>query len=365
VSNSKKILVIYPVDFKDGLNRGIYDKMIGQGEAFQTMNYDVSYAFLEGKNGMILKNGRKKIFVRSFSSLSAKYTSLFSGLKSYCSSHHYDIFYVRHLIHTYSLRTFLKSIKPTLSRIIYEYPTLPYEKEWKKPLHKILLIEDGLIKKMINDNIDLVVHYGGYKGYLPSVKISNGIRLKPKFSMELSNSDVFKMIAVGRWEYWHGLDRLIKGIASSNKKVELGIVGNGPAIKEYNTLVKSLNLNHKVKFHGPQFGNDLEELISVSHLGIGTLGLHRKRVDLDSSLKHRMYCSFGLPFVFAGRDDDFDNDLPFIFKGKDGDKGIDLDILISDYNSRIMKPKEIRNHARNYLTWEKRMEKVLEILDKT
>jgi len=78
-----------------------------------------------------------------------------------------------------------------------------------------------------------------------------------------------------------------------------------------------------------------------------------------------MYCSFGLPFVFAGRDDDFDNDLPFIFKGKDGDKGIDLDILISDYNSRIMKPKEIRNHARNYLTWEKRMEKVLEILDKT
>ena len=355
-----KILIVYPVDFKKNLNRGIFDKMIGQGEAMEKLGHVVSYAYLEGAVGKIFTKNQEQVITSAISNLFAKYHSFFSGLKKYNSINRYDICYIRHLLHTHSLFSFVEVVKSIGIRVIYEYPTLPYEREWMKPIQRLALLEDAYFRRKVESHFDKVVHYGGYDRNLNSIQITNGIQFRTDVSIPKYTSGAFRMIAIGRWEYWHGLDRLIQGIPSCNQDVELHIVGQGPYLGVYRALVTNLSLNDKVLFHSSLFGAHLEELISKCHLGIGTLGLHRKEVVLDSSLKHRMYCSYGVPFLYAGKDSDFMDDLEFVFTINGDDGIININGLIEDYLTRNIHPVEIRKYAHKHLSWYSRMRVILE-----
>ena len=60
-------------------------------------------------------------------------------------------------------------------QIFYEYPTLPYEKEWRRVFQRLILLEDRWVRKKVEKYVDKVIHYGGYHGHINSVQITNGI----------------------------------------------------------------------------------------------------------------------------------------------------------------------------------------------
>ena len=114
-------------------------------------------------------------------------------------------------------------------------------------------------------------------------------------------------------------------------------------------------------FHGALSGGRLNDLFNNCDLGIGTLGIHRKGVLINSSLKHREYCARGIPFVYSGSDPDFDT-CNFIKKYEEDESVIHLEELKTFYNKieTIKDPTIIRDHAKNHLSWSHKIRPVIE-----
>jgi len=362
-----KILLVYPVDFSQSNTKGISDKLSGQFGAFKQLGYITKKAFIRGTEGCVEHQYRDSyntdVFTKSLSSQSLKFHAFFSALKR--EIRNVDIIYIRHLLHTPALYSFLKYAQAQEKMIIYEYPTYPYNLEWQKWWQKPLLKLDQYYFKKSEKLKDLVIHYGGYKGEVESVKISNGINTAhAPISRRSEHSDTFNLVAVGRWEYWHGLDRVLHGMAHSPREINLKVIGEGPSLESYKKLTKSLDLERHVSFYPPTYGDELRGLMKSADLGISTLGLHRKNVKEDSSLKSRTYCTMGLPFLHAALDLDFPSDLAFTFSAESDDSVVNLDSLINEYHTRLestpdaLNGDNIQQYAVEHLSWQSRIQMI-------
>lgn len=113
------------------------------------------------------------------------------------------------------------------------------------------------------------------------------------------------MIAVASVSHWHGIDRVIAGMAASPLNANdsrLLVVGDGPALPSLVSMTRELGLESRVDFLGYRVGAELDHAFDGADLAVGCLGLHRKGMDYGSPLKHREYLARGLPVVFAGSD---------------------------------------------------------------
>ena len=371
MSISKKILIIYPVDFQASKNRGIYKKMIGQGRAFESYGFRVLYAFLEGRNCALLEeaNGFKKNYATGLFREWAKYHRLFSSIPKALNFLDFELVYIRHLVFTNPLFDFLKEAKASECKIIYEFPTWPYEKEWARGMGDLLMSIDRRNKIRCLQQFDLVVHYGGFnRKNSASIQITNGIEVRAKnfISKEKTNfNSPLRLIAVGKWAYWHGLDRAIIGLAQTNTPIHMHVVGTGPELRNLQNLVRKHDLQSSVSFHGEKYGDELETLLAEADMGIGTLGLHRKSVVMDSSLKHRLYCANGLPFVLSSKDYDFNSDLPFCFYVADNDEPIAFEHIIAQHKILLADSnysQKIYEYAKKNLSWRGRVKDIISCL---
>jgi hypothetical protein len=170
------------------------------------------------------------------------------------------------------------------------------------------------------------------------------------------------MVAVGKWAYWHGLDGVIRGLALSHENIFLDIVGDGPSSANLMNLANSLKLNSHITFHGYKHGHELENLLFSADIGLGTLGIHRKNVKFDSSLKHRLYCAFGLPFIHPSIDPDFNDNFEFNIKAEISDNPLNIGSILDRFEE-IQKisgyPQKIRSYALQNLSWHKKITDVL------
>lgn len=124
---------------------------------------------------------------------------------------------------------------------------------------------------------------------------------------------------------WHGIDRLVEGLRSYRGAVPITL-----------HLIGSLNQvevfpdTERVRFvrHGKLEGEALDDVMVRAHLGISTLGLHRKGMKEACSLKSREYLARGLPFVSAYDDPVLTADLDFCLRVPASDQAIDPLALI-------------------------------------
>ncbi len=89
-------------------------------------------------------------------------------------------------------------------------------------------------------------------------------------------------------------------------------------------------------------------------LGIGTLGIHRTGVPINSSLKHQENCARGIPFIYSGSNPDFDT-CHIIKRYEENESVIHLDELKTFYN----KIKTIRDHGKYHLSWSRKIQPVI------
>jgi len=151
---------------------------------------------------------------------------------------------------------------------------------------------------------------------------------------------------------------------SAADHVELHIVGDGEEVPALEQLARSLDVFKQVHFHGPLSGHALDEQFDLADIGVGTLGLHRKGVKLDSSLKHREYVARGLPFVMAGTDTDLQGDLSFVMKAPANDEPIALGEIIQRFSQYDMHTlaSEMRSYAEAHLSWQIKMKSFIEAI---
>ena len=372
----KKALLVYRINKDDSGNEGVIKKCKAQARAFQNLGYKVDMIWL-CKNG-VLKNDelvyQRKLIPHSLSLYWFYFFEFGALVSKLVNIDKYEFIYLRHPFFDPFLVRCLKKIKSFL-KIILEINTYPYDEEPKRFLHKLSLWMDRYYRKSAGKFIDVIVHYGVEKGIwkIPTITIRNGIEVD---KIHITNSkfkpNKIKLIAIGNWSYWHGLDRLIRGLKSyySSAKVKeeiyLTIVGDGGEKENLINLVDDLNMGDYVRFFPATSAEKLNDLFDHADIGIGTLGMHRKGVAYDSSLKHREYCCRGIPFILSAPDLDFPNELSFVEYVPNNDTDINLESLLEVFLKWKEKDrkKEIRKYAEEHLTWEKQLLPVKRWLEK-
>lgn len=217
-------------------------------------------------------------------------------------------------INFYKILQTIKSKKKDI-RIILEIPTYPFHKEYKG-LSKLMVIKSIRCEKKLSSVVDYIVTYSDDDNIwgIPCLKTSNCVdfcKIPQRTRSFKIEPNTIRLTCVANYTYWHGLDRLIKGILKYNGKYKiiLNVVGSG---NELENLKKLANGSENIIFHGPKSGNELDDIFNFTDIAVDALGRHRSGVYYNSSLKGKEYVARGLPVISAVKTElDYMKDFPY------------------------------------------------------
>ena len=261
---------------------------------------------------------------------------------------------------------------------VIEIPTYPYDQEYSGTSsweNKIKLMLDKLYRKKLASQTDAIVTFTNDKVIFGqrTINISNGIdydHIPLQVKIPHPTNEIH-LIGVAEVHYWHGYDRMIAGLGEYyqkpyDKDVYFHIVGGVANSEMYGSshalgfyeLIQKYDIEKYVVFHGPKFGDELDELFNQADFAIGSLARHRSGIAHIKTLKNREYAARGIPFAYSETDGDFDNSS-YILKVPDDESPIDLLGIIHFVERNNVCPLEIRNSI-NHLTWKEQMKKVID-----
>lgn len=357
--------MIYRVDRGVQSNIGVVYKLLGQVRGLEALGYHVDYV-IHDKIG-IYKSGKK---------IAKASDNLFFKWRYYdkISDEHlagYDLYIYRYGLST---RSFIKCLRRTrslnrASTICIDMPTYPYAYEWEGVKGRFAMLIDGYWSSHLRKYVNRIMHSGMESMIhgVATVRITNGVDLNRLHVRQINSDKGLRLLAIGKWRSWHGLDRLIKGMASAKRdglSVHLDVIGEGDELPRLERIVSSMNIKDRVIFHRTLTGSELDSLFDQADLGVGTLGLHRKNVMFDSSLKHREYVARGLPFILAGRDVDIPAHLGFTIQMTPDDSDLDLSSISESYEKLDLYYliSKMRSYAEQHLSWTSKMKTLLDEL---
>jgi glycosyltransferase involved in cell wall biosynthesis len=296
----------------------------------------------------------------------------YNSLYHYIIDNNISLVYMRSLINAEPfIISFAKKLRRKGVKVVMEIPTFPYDHEGKElPLpNKIRFNINKLFRYSQAKNLDAIITFSDYDRIFNqrTIKISNGVDFDslPLKKTYRKNPDVIELLVVAELHYWHGVDRVISGVAgyiksNPKQKIHLNIVGkperaSGFALK---TQVENLALDEYVTFYGALSGKELDDIFEKADFGIGSLGRHRSNITKIKTLKNREYAARGLGFVYSEIDEDFE-DMPYIIKAPADETPLDISRIVDFYNSTNLEPIEIRKSIEPNLSWKNQMQKVI------
>lgn len=348
-------------------SNGIAKKIQAQVNALHSNGIDVSlcHYYNIGNVRYWAINGNPIVKIGSGLKASIRHYCYFSPLYDIIKKDAYEAVYIRYIHNaTPCMLRFFSKLKNKGVKIFMEIPTFPYDGEYtsnsiKEKVRKWIenkcrLKFHTFISKIITFSDDSRIFN------IPTIRISNAVDLSTIECKTIKQKDnVIRLLAVANLSFWHGYDRLIKGIADYYKgnystEVHFDFVGGGPLVQEYKQLAKELHIERFVHFHGLKSGNDLDYFYRIANICIGCLGCHRKGLSSVKSLKNIEYAAHGLPMAYSENNSDFDN-KPYVIKLPADESNIDIKILLEKLNKINLPPAEIRQSISS-LDWNVQME---------
>jgi hypothetical protein len=129
--------------------------------------------------------------------------------------------------------------------------------------------------------------------------------------------------------------------------------------------VDMANLNPYFIFHGHKVGRELDEIFEHCQLAISSLAWHRVGVDRHSNLKTREYMARGIPFLYAGIDDQIPDDFKYACRVSSDEKPIDAEALIKFANKMSMDEHcsvKMQSYAVQRMSWSVALLPVIEYI---
>lgn len=256
--------------------------------------------------------------------------------------------YIRYFFSDYNLIRKLKKVKQRFpeSKIAIEIPTFPYDGENMLLKTRPPYWQDIIWRKHLYKYVDRVVTFSDDKSIfnIPTINISNGVDTSKihKRTPYIQNNDVINMLAVAKFGFWHGYDRMIEGLyhyyneEKGKRKIVFYIVGYGDERVEsqYHEMIKKYDLEDKVKLVGKKEGKELDYYYNLCDIAIDSMGRHRSKVYYNSSLKGKEYLAKGLPIVSGVRTElDSISNFKYYFRVPANDTPVDIEQLISFFDS--------------------------------
>ncbi|MDF2849923.1 MULTISPECIES: hypothetical protein [Sphingobacterium] len=298
----------------------------------------------------------------------------FRGLTAYVSSERFDLIYMRSY-HNSSpfLINAVRKFRQTGAKVVMEIPTYPYDQEYIRLIDKIMQVPDRFFRKAMASVLDGIVTFTEEEEIFgaKTIKISNGIDLNELPLRVKKTHDEYEihLLAVAEIHFWHGFDRVIKGLGIYYKgnptcKVFFNIVGNLSGAREQNEIfsaIEAAGVQEYVFLHGALWGKKLDLMFDQADFAIGSLARHRSGITFIRTLKTREYAARGIPFMYSEVDSDFE-DKPYILKAKPDESPIDIRQIVSYCSSVDWEPLSIRNDIYE-LSWRNQMKKVIDHLN--
>lgn len=293
-----------------------------------------------------------------------------------------DVLYFRRIEPSVKLLLKLRELKKTNKkiRLIMEIPTYPFsgESTAKLPIKRRVSYTIGnCLLRFFLDRIVLIgqEHPIPHLYGVPVIHAKNGVDYEEiSLRTNTKKENEIHMIAVSGCYFWHGYDRLIKGLANYyaeeavDCQVYFHLVGEGKCLAEYKQLAQEGGLLDKyVFFHGRLVGQELDEVYNMCDVAIDCLGCHRKQLYYVSSLKVREYAAKGLPMVTSTIVDINCKELSeYILELSPDETDIDVERIIrftdSVYEHTVNQAESIRETFRPYCEWKYSFKNVVKYL---
>jgi hypothetical protein len=203
-----------------------------------------------------------------------------------------------------------------------------------------------------------------YKTLLLTNSISLS-QISPRRKYPVWPSNRLNLVAVAFVSNYHGYDRVLRSIydwnnKNNNYKVFFTIIGDGSAIPYLKQLAAKLKIENYIIFKGILTFQNILPIYENSHIAVGSIGLHRKKMNLHSELKAREYAAVGIPFISSGNDLDFSKDQNFRIVISTDDEFVDLINLYANIDKFLssISIQEITDFAKNNLTFNSKFNKL-------
>lgn len=279
----------------------------------------------------------------------------------------------------YFLFEFYKNLRYVCnkSKIIIEFPTIPYDGEIKD---KLALKIDRFYRDKIFDFFDFSTNFNNLTNVfkINSIPIRNGISLDNISIKNVikKNKKCINLIAVADLLESHGFERIIIGLKNYylnefhkiGYEITFNIVGQGDSevFSSLYLLSKQYGIDKYVNFTGILTGDKLDNIFNESDIAVAALGFYKIGLSCGSPLKTKEYCARGIPFIIAYNDLSFDTNSKYILKFLNDNSPINIISIISFYEDLKGQPNlsyEMRKYAEDNLTWTKCFEKVFKAIE--
>lgn len=361
-----KGIYIAKVDTEYKLDIGVSKKILGEINAFKNIGNSIDYVRLKNKD-IFINDGKLGVTPNRYFAC----RDIYKGLKKI--NLNYDFAYLRYCRGNYNFYKIIKLLHKNNIKIIVEIPTYPYRSEInKKSIRGIIdLVLDKLITPSLHKYVYRISVTSDDKEIfsIKTIGINNGIEIDrfPMVNYSDRNMDKINLVGIGNLAKWHGYDRVIEGLDKyyndnknlDKREVDFYIIGEGNEKNNLQALTEKYNLNKYIHFLGAKNGEELDDIFNKMDIGVSSLALFRAGGGHDP-IKSKEFLARGIPVILGYEDRLIDMNLPYIFKISEDDKPVDIGTLLKKYNKTLnIKPEEIREYAKENLTWEVQMKKVI------
>jgi glycosyltransferase involved in cell wall biosynthesis len=299
----------------------------------------------------------------------------------WAEEHDIQLVYVRsyHNANPFTIRLFRRLRKAGI-RVVMEIPTFPYDAEYANfPWwDHVELAVDRLFRRRLAACTEAVVTFTDVERIFDqrTIRISNGVDFSalPLHQSAHHAADELHLIGVAEVHFWHGFDRLLRGLgeydeAACGVKVFFHLVGGigheeryGSRFAEgFETLIQRYGLADRVIFYGPLHGEELDKAFAQADMAVGSLARHRTGISVIKTLKNREYAARGIPFVYSETDPDFDG-RDYVMKVAPDESPVPIDRVVDFFRSRLWDSSAIRQSVED-LSWRRQMERVIHCLE--
>ncbi len=278
-----------------------------------------------------------------------------------------DVVYLRYPLYDAYVEEFVRTSPPVVFEIQTKFDLeMPpeagaLERAWAK---RILPLTAGVVAV----TPEILAYETDRAGWnIPGHVMSNGADpIAIPFAMPSLATDRVDVLCVASFYVWHGIDRVICGMAAEPDvhDLHLHLVGDGPALAPLLTLARDLGVADRVHAAGLQSFHELTPFFARAHLALGVLAPQRKGLTELSALKHREYALRGVPFVAAGHDIDFAPNLPWLRTVSSDDSPISPRMLRAFAMSwtHEKRRRQIRAWGEANVSWAAKIPPLLEFL---
>ena len=376
---------IYVCRSFDIQNTGVHKKISAQVKHLANHGIDsIIYSISAGNSQQYTEKGIKQVLIPNaerssgvISKIRREYQINLAFKNIISALNAQDIVYLRIPYPSPHISRILR--QPRACKIVIEYQTIESFEYRLKGKYWYLLIDflfGNAIRKYtdaivgVTDEITLyeVSRSGDYNKH--HITIGNGfdvssapVRCPPDY-----DGGDLHLLCVAMINRWHGLDRLLRGLAaySGTPKVTLHIAGDGAELPHLQQLTEELGIGDRVIFHGFTTGKALDALFDQCHIAVGSLGIHRIGLKEASILKAREYCARGIPFIYGIADPDFPADFPYILHLPADESPINIDQVLAfaqEVCADPDHPQKMRRYAEEHLDWSVKMKKLKDFLE--